>query len=140
LIILGIIFLPPNITPVRMDHLWPFFVLAPGIYFAYLYYADRTNVGLLLPSAILIIISLIFFACSIGGWSLITDLWPLFIIAPGIGFLLMYFLGTHERGFLVPAVILLLVGFIFAAAATDFVPFWPILLIVVGLFIILRRR
>jgi hypothetical protein len=140
LIILGIVFLLPNITPIRMEHLWPLFVLTPGIYFVFLYLSDRTNVGLLMPASILIIISLIFFTCAFSGWHLMVDLWPLFIMAPGIGFLLMYFFGTHERGFLIPGIVLLVVGFSFAASATDFVPFWPILMIVFGLFIILRRR
>ncbi len=140
LIVLGIIFLLPNFTALRMRDLWPVFVLGPGLYFSFLFMADRKNYGVLMPATILNVIGILFFVCVIGGWDLMHTLWPLFIIAPGLGFFLMYFFGPREKGLLIPASIVTAVGCFFLIGINDIDYFWPVILIALGVFLLLRRN
>ena len=139
LILLGIIFLLPNFTSLRWQEIWAVFVLAPGIWFFLLFADDRAKVGLLMPASVVTVTGALLLYCSLTGWSSMEDLWPLFIMAPGLGFLLMYLLGKKEPGLLVPAAILLLIGLLFLVRWDFQEYFWPVLLIGIGLFLLLRR-
>ncbi len=59
-------------------------------------------------------------------------LWPFFILAPGLGFVLMYLLGPKEQGLLIPGGILLAVGAFFLFGRTNLDYLWPFLLIAAG--------
>ena len=69
-----------------------------------------------------------------------TDLWPLFLIAPGAGFLLMYRFGSKETGLLIPGLVLLVLGVFFLIGGGLEEYFWPVILIGVGILILLRRK
>jgi len=139
LIVLGIVFLLPNFTDLRARELWPVFILAPGVAFFFMYSRERSNYGLLMPAAILTVISVMFFSMTLG-WASMQTIWPLFIMAPGIGFLLMYLLGKREKGLLIPAGILNALGLIFLLGVSDYDYLWPVILIVVGLVFLLSAR
>ncbi len=132
LIVLGVLFLIANFSDVRLDTLWPIFVLAPGVGFIVMFFRDRKDYGILMPGTILTIIGLLFFACTLNGWQEMEHLWPLFIMAPGIGFIMMYLFGKRERGMLIPAGILTGLGLIFLFEANRSEYLWPIILILVG--------
>lgn len=140
LIILGVIFLLPNFTSLGWNAIWPLFVLAPGIWFFFLFVADRTKYGVLMPASIVTVTGALLLYCSLTDWSSMEDLWPFFIIAPGIGFLLMYQFGRKEPGLLVPAAVLIVLGLVFLIGMNLQEYFWPIVLIAVGLFMLLRGR
>ncbi len=140
LIVLGIIFLLPNVTPIRMHELWPFFILGLGIYFFILFFTDRSNFGLLMPASVLTVMGLLFLYCAAAGWQAMNMLWPLFIIGPGIGFFLMYALGKKERGLLIPAFILTGLGCIFLMGTAGAEDYWPIILILIGALLLFPRR
>lgn len=140
LIILGITFLILNATEFRWRHLWPLVFLLGGIGFIALFLRDRKNFGVLMPASIFIVIGAIFAVCSWYGWEQMNTLWPLFIAAPGIGFFAMYFFGQHEAGLLVPAFILTGIAGIFILMTYDKGEYWPIILILIGIAMILRRR
>lgn len=140
LIVIGVIFLLPNFTNLTLRDLWPLLMLAPGILFFLGYAADRRNYGLLMPGAILSTYGLLFFYCTLAGWYLMRELWPLYLIGPGIGFFLMYLLGKKETGLLIPGFILTLLGLIFLLGSTDYEYLWPLIIIAAGIVIILRSR
>lgn len=137
LIAVGGIFLIGNFTSLGMDGLWPLFPLAVGIAFWVGYFHDKKNFGLLMPGSILIVVSLLFFYCIFYGWWRMEYLWPVFILAPAAGFVAMYFGGTKEPGLLIPAGILGTIGFIFLFLSYGFGNFWPIMLIIAGVLIIM---
>ncbi len=140
LILLGLILLLPTFTGLRLGELWPSFLLAAGVFFFALYTRDRRSFGVLMPGAILTIIALLFFACIAWGWQLMASFWPVFILAPGCGFLLMYFLGTREPGLLIPGIILTGIAFVFLTAFTEAGVVWPALLILLGLLLLTAGR
>jgi hypothetical protein len=70
-------------------------------------------------------------------------LWPTFILGPGVGLLMMYLFGKRESGLLIPAFILIGLSAIFFVAFGPFryySRYWPVLLILVGLFLLLKRQ
>jgi hypothetical protein len=140
LIVLGVILLLPQFTELRGRDLWPIFVLGTGVAFSIAFAVNRANYGLLMPATIATVYGLMFFYCVFEGWYMMRTLWPVFLIGPGLGFLLMYFLGKREQGLLIPAGILLGLGSIFLLDATEYHSLWPVLLIVAGLAIIFGAR
>lgn len=66
-------------------------------------------------------------------------LWPVFILAPAVGFLAMYFGGAKEQGLLIPAGILSGVGVIFLFVTSGFGDYWPLFLILAGVLLILLK-
>jgi hypothetical protein len=140
LVILGALFLSENIGYIEFDFqdIWPVFVLLAGIGFGIGYFQDKKNYGLLMPASILTIYGLLFFYCSIEGWYIMSTLWPVFILGPGIGFFMMYLLGGREKGLLVPASILTVLGILFIIGHSDFWRYWPLVLIIIGIILIVR--
>jgi hypothetical protein len=140
LIVIGIIFLLPNVTDLRGRDLWPLLVLGTGVVFYAVFLKDRSNYGLLMPATILTIIGCMFLYCTIEGWHMMSQLWPLFIIAPGLGFALMYFFGKKEKGLLIPGGILLAIGFVFLIGFGEFDYLLPVILIVAGCLLIFKEK
>lgn len=140
LIALGILFLLPRFFQIHVSELWPIFVIGGGIAFYVGFFADRTNYGLLMPGTILTVIGLLFFYCTIEGWYMMENLWPFFIIAPGLGFVLMYMLGTKEQGLLIPAGILITLGTFFLLGRTEYDYLWPIVLIAFGVLLLVAPK
>ena len=119
---------------------WPVFVILAGAGFWIGFLQDRKNTGLLMPGSILTIYGLMFFYCSMNGWGYMSDLWPGFIIGPGIGFFMMYLLGEKEKGLLVPASILTGIGVLFFISHSGIWRYWPVALIIVGIVLIVKNQ
>lgn len=139
LIIIGILFLALNLSNIRLREIWPIFFLGLGLYFVFLHISDRTNYGVLMPASIFIVMGGIFLYCTIEGWYAMGMLWPFFLIGPGLGFFLMYFFGKKEQGLLIPGYILTGLGVFFLIVFAEGMYLWPILLIALGVFLLLRR-
>lgn len=140
LIALGVLFLIGNIADVHLGALWPVFVLGPGIAFFVMFARDRKTYGVLMPATILTVSGLLFFACTLYGWELMNRLWPLFLLAPGIGFVLLYLFGNREWGLLIPAAVLIVLGLVFLLDATESDYLWPALLILIGILLLFRWK
>ena len=140
LIVLGIVFLLPNFTSLRPHDLWPTFVLGTGIFFLISYLSDRSNYGLLMPATILTVIGLMFFYCVFEGWYMMRYIWPLFIVGPGLGFLLMYQFGKKEKGLLIPGGILTGIGALFLIGFSDSEYLLPVILIGIGIVLLFQTR
>jgi Na+/melibiose symporter-like transporter len=136
LIILGALLLAGNLYHVSMKQLWPVFVVGPGLFFFALFLSNQKDYGLLMPASILTVIGCLFFYCAFYGWYNMRYLWPWFMLAPAIGFVLMYFLGIREQGLLIPAGILSGLGLIFLVVQSELDYLWPLILILAGILVI----
>jgi hypothetical protein len=142
LIALGIILLGDNLGffYVSMDTFWPWFMIAAGAFFLVGWMSNREKYGLLMPATILLVYGFLFLYTTHGRWWRMEDLWPFFLIGPGLGFLLMYQFGTKDKGLLVPASILLGLGIIFLIGEGTGRFFWPLLLILLGILVLFRSK
>jgi flagellar biosynthesis component FlhA len=77
---------------------------------------------------------------AINGWYYMDDLWPGFLLGPGLGFLFMYLLGNREKGLLIPAFILIVLAILFGMDHDVYRFFWPAILIVLGIYLLLKNR
>lgn len=144
LILVGILFFLGNYIDFYWEEVWPLWMIFGGLVFLGLYLANRRNYGFLMPAAVLLSQGALFQFCAWDNrWYYMGELWPVFILGPGLGFLLMYFFGKRETGFVIPAFILIGLSLIFFVTLGPFraySDFWPVLLILAGLFLVFRRR
>ena len=142
-VLIGLIFLSVNILDFNWVQLWPLFMLAGGVGFLVGYFANRRNYGLLMPATIMLIYGGLFLYCSMVDWNMMEYMWPTFILGPGLGLLMMYVGGRRESGLLIPASILIGLSSIFFVVFgpfQEYARYWPVLLILAGLAMLLRRR
>ncbi|HTY01493.1 MAG TPA: hypothetical protein VMG09_15825 [Bacteroidota bacterium] len=138
LIVLGLLFFANNLLRMDFTGFWPVFLLIPAVVFVIVYIRDRRQYGVLMPATILTVYAALFFACQNGGWGQMSELWPTFILAPGLGFFVLYLFGKREPGLLIPASILTGLSVIFFFTLSGFPEYWPSILILIGLVILLR--
>ncbi len=140
LILLGVfIFLIQNNT-ITWGNFWPIIILGMGIIFLIVYLFQRQNYPLLMPGSILTIIGLLFlYFTQTGHWEKMNNLWPTFILAPGIGFILMHFLGDQKKLFWIPGTIITSTALVFYCRFWDFLKYLPIILILIGVYLIISR-
>lgn len=140
LIVFGVFFLAVNFVGVDFEDIWPVTLLVPAIAFFIMFARDRRQYGLLMPGTILVVLSVLFFTCQIRGWTLMDVLWPIFMLAPGLGFIMLYLFGRRDPGLLIPAGILIGLSAVFLLANLGFGHLWPAVLILVGVLLLVRRK
>ena len=143
LILLGIFFLLSNFGALRLDWevLWTWILIILGVIFWLGFIFDRSKEGLIMPGTILLTVGIVFNISARYDWAHMEYLWPFFILAPAFGFFAMYIFGKRERGLLVPATILTIIGTIFLMGSIPLLKYvWPLLLIGVGVLILTRRN
>jgi hypothetical protein len=142
LIIIGFIFLGNNLDwfHISFDTLWPLLMILGGGLFWIGWILNRKDYGLLMPGTILIVYGLMFQYNTIYGWYYMEELWPGFLLGPGLGFYMMYLLGNRERGLLIPGTILTALSILFFMGSHTFRYFWPLLLIGVGVYLIFKKQ
>jgi len=129
LIILGLIFLLHNLDIIWVSEWWPIILILIGVLFFMGWVRDRQQTGMLLPAGIFLVIG--------AQFLFIHASWPIYILAPAVGFWLMYLLGERDPGLLIPAFILTIVALVFWLDNTVFEDYWPVLLIILGLILVL---
>lgn len=142
LVAIGFIFLGNNLDWFYLDweKLWPLVIIGGGVLFWIGWLANRKEFGLLMPGTILLVYGLMFEFSTVNGWYNMDDLWPGFLLGPGLGFFFMYLLGNREKGLLIPAFILIVLSILFWMGHESFRFVWPILLIVIGVYILIKNR
>lgn len=148
LIALGAFILADNLNLINIywydlwdfGYLWPWLLVLGGAFFWVSWLRNREEQGLLVPGTILLVYGLVFWYCTRYGWWLMGEynLWAFFMIGPGLGFLMMFLLGKHDKGHLVPAGILIGLGVIFLAGWNNLSLLWPLILIAIGLRMIFK--
>ncbi|MBN2345660.1 MAG: hypothetical protein JXO51_04655 [Candidatus Aminicenantes bacterium] len=111
LALLGVLFLLNNFHHfLNARRSWPLFLLIPAIPLA-VHWLERGRLaaGTVVPITILVFYCGYFLWLIHTNWAGIGTTWPNFLIGPGLGFLLLYFI-ERRRGVLVPAFILLGLG------------------------------
>ncbi|MEK7727636.1 MAG: hypothetical protein AAB354_04440 [candidate division KSB1 bacterium] len=143
LIVIGLLFLTVNFSDYGWEEFWPLLMIAGGLTFLAAYIVDRRNYGFLMPATILTAYGILFQSCALTEWEYMEEWWPTFILAPGLGLLAMYFGGKRETGLLVPATILIGLAslfFVVFGPLQAYEQYWPVLLILAGVALLLRRR
>lgn len=147
LVILGILFLFDNFGFVEFDfsRLWPVVVILVGAGFWFGFYNNREEFGLIIPGTLLLLYGFLFWYCAVfDRWGDIGNgLWPVFLLGPGFGFLLIYLVAKREQGFLVPGLILSGLGLLFLLIFNNIFSYWPLFLIAIGVYLVytyLRSR
>ncbi len=140
LILLGLAFFLRNMGIVSFEFrgLWPWLLILPGLIFWGVFIFDRSHFKLILPGTILLTYGLLFLSANTLHLGRMENLWPVFILGPGLGFLLMYFLGEREAAHLRTGVFLSLLSLAFFLLPANPELFWPVLLIGLGVFILMR--
>jgi len=136
LIILGVFILIIQSGYVNWANFWPFILIIGGTLFFFGFFLNRKNFGLLMPGAILLITGMLFQYLNHTHWHYMEELWPTFILAPGLGLLLMFLFGPKGNALWIPGSILVTLALIFYARFCYFFRYWPIVLILVGLYLI----
>ncbi len=95
-----------------MGKLWPLFMFIPVIALITTLIKDpRKNAGTLIPITILIFLGVYFLWLNYSSWDRVVYTWPNFILAPGLGILASWLI-TRDRGQLISASVILIVGFL----------------------------
>ncbi len=147
---LGILLLSYNFFGFRLNSipsLWPLLVILLGAYFEWGYFSQKKNPGLLVPGGIFLVTGLIFEFETLTHWHYAEYTWPLYLLAVAFGLFQLYLFSDRPRLLLIP--ILLLSAVTFSACLTmiygalspivNFGLIIPLLLILIGLIIMLRK-
>ena len=132
LIFVGAGILLANLGMFSLAGLWPLLLVLGGAIFLVSWLRDRGNYGLLMPATVLIVFGILFLYCEQYGWWNMSSLWPVFMLGPGLGFILMYLFGERDGGLLIPGTILLVVGVFFLSMGRWSGRWWPAVLIIIG--------
>ena len=151
LIVIGAFFLLDrlDIFYFRWYSFYPIVLLGVGALFFVSIFVKKEK-GAAFPGTILLVLGLFFFLRNYGYFSIdyyfydIEEYWPIFLIACGLGFIVLYFFKPADWGVLVPGGVLTFLGLIFVLRNfriigwRDFGDFWPVILIAVGLSIVIN--
>lgn len=151
LIVVGGIWIFTNVFDIplfHMSNMWFLFILVPGLCFEFVYFSTRKNPGLLVPGGILTVIGLLFAFEIMTNWHFAAMTWPIYPLAVAIGLFQLYLFGGRDRSLLIPVGILTLISVVFLMgivyrslfAWINFSWLIPAVLIVVGLYLILRKN
>ncbi len=136
LIIVGV-FLIINYSLNWNLQLWPLALIIPGLFF--FFGANKENPGLFIPATILTFLGIFFFFNVATNWNYHKYLWPLYVFAVSIAFYSTAIFGK-TRDFYIPANILFIITIGLFFISFQLLKFWPIVLILLGLWIIFDSR
>jgi len=151
LIALGILLLANKAFDLRLfalAHLWPLFILLPGLIMEIGYFTGRFSPGLLVPGGILTTLGVLFFFETVTGWRFAAYTWPVYPLAVAIGLWQLYYFSERKQELLIPVYVLggislASFGLMIIAKFLSWISFsWavPVLLILLGVFLLLRNK
>ncbi|MFQ6114727.1 MAG: LiaI-LiaF-like domain-containing protein [bacterium] len=150
LIVMGVILLLHQLDFIflRWRHIFPIILLALGVFFL-ISTVTRKDKGAAFPATVLLVLGLFFFFRNFAYFSVdyyfydFEEYWPIFLIAFGLGFIVLYFFKPEDWGVLIPGGVLLFFGALFFLRSAgifywrDFADFWPLILIAIGISIVI---
>lgn len=122
------------------EDFWPVILIGIGILFVVGFLLNTNNYGLLMPASILLVIGTLFLYMEMTHWNHIIELWPTFILAPGIGFIFMFLFGPSGNKLYIPGLILITIAAIFFVSFSSYSHYWPVILIILGLVLIFTPK
>jgi Domain of unknown function (DUF5668) len=150
LILVGLIFLAvtQGLFNLSWTNFWPILPTVAGLYVLTLaaLAPDRARRGgLVLGGTIPFLVGLFFFATTMGfiSWEMQGRLWPVYPLIVGVAFLAAFFVSGLQAGYLIPAIVLTMVGGAFLPFTVldtnyDYLgKFWPVIPIAVGVVLLL---
>jgi len=149
LIFIGILLLTNKLLPDILDwrRLYPIIIMAIGVWIlSSTCCQHKKDKGGVFPGSVLFLIGLFFFLRNYDIIPYSYDVWPIYIIILGLGFLALFIVKPRDWGTLIPAAIFLFFGivslfniyYIIDWDAWDMVgDYWPIILILIGVSIII---
>ncbi len=135
-LILGLIFLLENLNVFFLN--WSLYIILAGIALLLVFWLNKEFFLFLLPATILFIYGILFFYCQLSGWDHLATLWPTLLVAPGLGFLFMHLVRPNRNLYLYPGLILGGFGLLFFLRKIDYIKYWPVLLILFGIWLIIK--
>jgi len=132
LVIVGIFLLLNYFLNLNLE-LWPLALVVPGILF--IFGATKENYGLYIPGFILLFLGIFFFFNVYTDWEYHHYLWPIYTLTVSLTFYLTSFFGK-EKDLILPANILLLITFGLFFISCNLLKFWPVILILAGIWVI----
>ncbi len=152
LIAIGVFFLLHrlDIFYFRWSHLYPLILLGAGVLF-FISIFTKNEKGSAFPATVLLVLGLFFLVRNYNYFSIdyyfygFEEFWPIFLIAFGLGFIVLYFFKSDDWGVLIPGSILLFFGIVFTLRSLGvfywrhFSDFWPVILIAIGLGIVINN-
>ncbi len=133
-----------------LSQLWPVVPLFFGLAALVRYFAEgRRSEGLVFSGVAAALIGAFFLAITLGPleWGDLDRYWPVFVLIGGAAFLAQWLARPGETGLLVPAGLALVVGLgalaltrglLDPALSAQVLLFWPVVLILLGLGLIIR--
>ncbi len=134
--VFGTIFLLENLNVFLLN--WSLYILLSGVALILVFFLNRELAVFLLPGVTLLIYGILFFYCQITGWEHLARWWPLLLIAPGLSFAILYGVRPQAKHYLYSASILTGFGLLFFLRKVEYIKFWPVILIVAGLILLVR--
>ena len=133
-----------------LSQLWPLVPLVFGLAALVQYLAEgRRSDGLVFTGVSAALLGAFFLAITLGPleWRDLGRLWPVFVLIPGVAFLAQWLARPGGSGLLVPAGLAILVGLgalaltlrlLDPVVSAQVLRFWPVLLILLGLGLLVR--
>lgn len=145
IVLIGLVFLLEQIgIGIHVGEIWPVFILAPGLMFWYIYgtkrSGDNSREALIIPGTILTLLGLFFVFESATQWRFSDRTAFCYPLIVSLAFFAAYRFGQRARGYLVPAWMLAGATLIVFFSATARFNAWPLLLIVIGGWLMFRQR
>ncbi len=123
---------------------WPFFLLIPGVLFWVGYYTSRDtrdNFGLLIPGTILIVYSAYFFILEATNGAYAAELSFMFTFGVALAFFAAHYLSKAKpKGLKIAGWVLTIVSLITLLSTISTYDWWPAILIVIGVLLLLQRN
>lgn len=88
-------------------YFWTITLLILGLMFEFGFFGKSS--GNFITGGILTTIGMLFLMCSVFGFSILSRLWPIFVIAPGVG-LLQGYVVSKRKGMLISSIIIFAVS------------------------------
>lgn len=148
--LVGVFFFGITLGPLEWDDLslwWPVFPMIGGVAFLTLFaFSRERDPGVLVPGLGGLLVGLFFLLFTVGplSWGEMGRLWPAFPLIGGLTFFGVWLARRRDHGLLAVSGCAVLVGvvgflFTFGTHAADWVAeWWPIVLLLTGLAIVVR--